>query len=247
MTPDDARSIGLHLAARPPMAVLLSGFGEPTLHGDLPGIAGALRTHYRGLIGVVTNAERLTPALAGALLDAGVGFFHISVAAACAATVGRIAPGLDFAQSTAHIEALLARAGRTTPIAVNLVLTPENRRERDAIIDRWHSRGACAVYAAPRHSRGGALYRPVARERAACWVFTRTLFAAWNGRVLACCHDVAGTGDYGNLALEPIARITPRRAARMRYTLGSAMCRRCDFPLTDAPATGAANAAAFAP
>ncbi len=214
--------------------MLLSGFGEPALHPDLPGIVRELRAPLSTLIGVVTNGEGLCADLAEALIAAGVDFFHASVPAATAATARKVAPGLDFAAAERNLAGLLARAAGRVPVAVNFVVTAANRAEKAAVERTWRSRGACAVYAGPVHNRGGFLTpdapaAPAARDD--CWIYRHCLFAAWNGAVLACCHDLAGNEDYGNLARDTLADILARREARLRYTLAGIMCRRCDFYL----------------
>ncbi len=228
---DTARRMADNLAPAEPRAVLLSGFGEPTLHPDLPGIVRALRARLRTLIGVVTNGAELNPRLAGALLDAGLDFFHVSVVAATAVTARRIAPGLDFAATERNLEDLLARTAGRTPVAVNFVVTPDNRDQKADVERIWRERGACAVYASPMHNRGGFLPTEsvIDSPRRDCWIYRHTLFVAWNGAVLACCHDLAGGVDYGNLARDDLAQLDARRAARLVYTFADAMCRRCDF------------------
>lgn len=233
MSRDGARRIAAATAPSAPRAVLLSGFGEPLLHPDLPGIVRELRAPLSSLIGVVTNGEELSEGLAGALIDAGVDFFHVSVPAATAATARAIAPGLDFAAVERNLANLLARTAGHLPVAVNFVVTAANRAEKAAVERAWRSRGACAVYAGPVHNRGGFLApeAPAAAARDDCWVYRHCLFAAWDGTVLACCHDLAGLEDYGNLARDSLADVLARREARLRYTLAGIMCRRCDFYL----------------
>ncbi|NMD36824.1 MAG: radical SAM protein [Planctomycetes bacterium] len=234
MALETARRIAAAAASSPPRAVLLSGFGEPLLHPDLPGIVRELRAPLAALIGVVTNGEGLSAARAEALIDAGIDFFHVSVPAATAATAGALAPGLDFAAAERNLTALLARAAGRIPVAVNFVVTAANRAEKAAVERTWRARGAWAVYAGPVHNRDGFLAPETptaAAARGDCWVYEHCLFAAWDGRVLACCHDLAGAEDYGNLARDTLAAVRAHRQARLRYTLAGIMCRRCDFYL----------------
>ena len=101
----------------------------------------------------------------------------------------------------------------------------------------WRSRGAQAVYCSPQHNRGGFLRAPRhQRVRSDCWIYRHTLFVTWEGRVLACCHDLTGRIAFGNLKYDSMLQIRREKAERIEQSLSGLLCRRCDFPLADRPA-----------
>jgi hypothetical protein len=229
-----AESLAARLADFPPRAVLVSGFGEPTLHPDLPGVVDAFTAHLSCPVGVVTNGENLTPDLSDALMRAGVGFFHVSVPAATIETAARVAPGLDFARAEANLRDLLDRARNRLPVAVNFVITAGNRAEKKAVCRTWQARGAVAVYAAREHNRGGFLRPPATgQDRRDCWIYRATLFVAWNGQVLSCCHDLTGEPVWGDLAGETVEAVLQRKKRGRPAALATGRCRGCDFSLAD--------------
>lgn len=235
ITPQTAAALADNLAHTPPIAVLLSGFGEPTHHPDLPGIVRSLAQRVPCPVGVVTNGARLSPELAHELVEAGAGFFHVSVPAATPETAAAVAPGLDFISTTRHLEALLNRWGKHLPVAVNFVVTEANRSEKAAVCRTWRSRGAVAVYTAHEHNRGGFLRPPdTETERRDCWIYRSTLFVTWQGRVLTCCHDLTGEGRFGDLTRDSVQDVLKRKEAHVSEVLARALCRRCDFYLADA-------------
>ncbi len=236
----DAERIAEGLADRELLGVLLSGFGEPTLHPDLPGLVSAIAARIPHPVGIVTNGERLTPDLAERLLEAGATFFHVSVPAATYETARRVAPGLNVVLAERNLCDLLTVSAGRCPVAINFTVTEKNRAEKARVCRTWRSRGAEAVYCAPEHNRGGFL-RPPRQEklRSECWIYTHAVFVDWEGRVLVCCHDLTGRIDFGSLQEENLVQILRRKADRLDHTLASSRCRRCDFPLADQPAPAA--------
>jgi Iron-sulfur cluster-binding domain len=107
----------------------------------------------------------------------------------------------------------------------------------------WKERGIRSrVF--PCHSRGGSLTdRQLLRARrtvsGSCGLLAIHGFIAWNGEVLACCHDLCGETRIGNVMdgePEEIARSKGHYAADPPWRL----CRSCDefrkaWPLPDGP------------
>ena len=237
MSPETAGKIARNLAgAQEPLGVVISGFGEPTCHPHLPELAAAFARTLEKPVGVVTNGENLTPDLAEKLLQAGISFFHVSVHAATVKTAKIVTPGLDFEKVERNLRALLALTGERIPVAANFVLTNENRSEKSLFTRKWKGAGLKTIYVSPAHNRGGYLrITGTDRVRRQCWIYLYTLFVAWDGRVLACCHDLAGQEDFGNLTVEGPVQIRRRKTERMSKTLAQRMCRRCDFSLAEPP------------
>jgi len=101
----------------------------------------------------------------------------------------------------------------------------------------WKERGASARIF-PCHSRGGNLHDTDLLTRAAspgltspCGLFARHAFIAWEGDLLACCHDLAGETRIGNLACEELADLAARKAQLARAVPPFDLCHRCDEAL----------------
>lgn len=230
MAPATAEAIARGLTPSPPLALLLSGLGEPTRHPGLAELVRIFKDHFNGLVGIVSNAAGLTPALTEDLLASGTDFFHVSMHSNTPETAARITPGLDFQQAAANTETLIALAGQEAIVAINHVMTPENRHETQAINRRWLDLGASWVYQAPAHNRGGFLHsRNGERQRSQCWIYEHTLFVTWAGKVLSCCHDLTGSRDYGNMAHQSFIQIQRQKTEMKQQALHSRMCRLCDF------------------
>lgn len=117
--------------------VTLQGLGEPLLAPDLLAmIAAAVE---RGIVvGFNTNATLLTPEWSRRLVDAGLGWLHVSVDGATGATFGDIRVGAHLDAVVANLRALVAaraEAGATTPrLQLNTVLMRRNLDELEDLV-----------------------------------------------------------------------------------------------------------------
>ncbi len=242
MTPQTAALIGDQLGRRPPKAVILSGFGEPTLNPALPDIAGALAERLPVPVGVTTNATLLERSLIESLLSAGVGFFHVSVAALDPGTARKVTPGVDPLQVEENLYTLISVCRGRVPVAANVVVTEGNRAHARDLCRRLKALGINSVYRTPAHSRGGALYRPDRPSlRQDCWVYRYTMFVDWRGFVLPCCHDLEGREILGDLRRHTPVQIDALKAERRVRILSSERCSFCDFFLASGRRPGPAG------
>ena len=63
------------------------------------------------------------------------------------------------------------------------------------------------------------------------WIFENILYVTWEGRLLACCHDITGETEQGDLFLTPIEEIREIRGNSSSSVPESAfpMCSQCNF------------------
>jgi hypothetical protein len=61
-----------------------------------------------------------------------------------------------------------------------------------------------------------------------CDIFDNTLFLAWNGDVLACCHDLDGVAKLGNLVTDDIADLDQLKSGLRGKGAIFAMCAACN-------------------
>jgi hypothetical protein len=216
------------------------GVGEPTLNRSLPHFVRRL-TARRVTSMLVTNGSLLTPALIDALLDAGLSRVQVSFnghAETSKPSYEREMRRLDFDRTRSNIESLIERAAGRVPVHVSAVETRDNAAALAGFVRFWRDRGAAARLV-PCHSRGhhvdlaphrdslGAL---VSDGPERCGLFATRSFISWDGRVLACCHDIRGETALGDVAADSAETIIARKLQVMARGAWFPLCRTCDEP-----------------
>jgi hypothetical protein len=214
-------------------AVDFSGMGEPLLNPLLARFVARLSPHLDTL--VTTNAALLTREQAAALIDAGLGTAIISYNGHTSSLYAEMMGGLSIERADANIRYLVRAAAGQVRVVANVSVTPQTRIFLPQIQARLHDLGVEEASFSLCHNRGGYLedatacdagFLPVGRER--CDIFADTLFVAWNGDVLACCHDLAGEGKIGSLCSESIQAIVQERQRLLAQGLPFPMCEKCN-------------------
>ena len=141
--------------------------------------------------------------------------------------------GLDYDAARAGVERLLAAADRRVRVYVSAVETSRNQAALAGFVEFWRARGAIAGVV-PCHSRGGTIValRPRATTPSAprCGLFNTRSFVSWDGRILACCHDVDGATEVGDVARDDAQAIIGRKLEVMRRGDWFPVCATCDEP-----------------
>jgi hypothetical protein len=214
-------------------AVDFSGMGEPLLNPLLPQFVARLSPHLHTL--VTTNAARLTRQKAWALVEAGLGTAIISYNGHAPGLYAQMMGGLSIERADANIRELVRAAGGRTNVVANVSVTPRTRSHLPEIRARLRGLGVAEVGFSLCHNRGGHVddsavcdtgSLPVGQER--CDIFENTLFVAWNGDVLSCCHDLQGLGRLGSLVGDRIGNIVDKRRAVLERGLPFPMCKECN-------------------
>ncbi len=229
----------LEIFARFLRFLVLAGMGEPTLHKALPRFVRAL-TERRIETALVTNGSLLTDALIDELLDAGVGSEQESFNGNQRASHEEHMLGLDFEATRQRVRSLLERARpRRIPVYISAVETSRNGAELAGFVDEWRALGAEAGVVRC-HSRGGTIVELVPRRPAAaparapvaprCGLFNSRSFVSWDGRVLACCHDVDGQTQLGDVRHDDAATLIARKLAVIEKREFYPVCHGCDEP-----------------
>lgn len=210
-----------------------AGIGEPTLHKELPELVRAFsRRNVRTAL--VTNGSLLTDGLVESLIGAGVGSIQVSFNGLDRASYEEHMVGLDFADTLARVERLVELARDRLPVYISAVETERNHGALAGFVEHWRARGVPAEVVAS-HSRGGTVIGIRKRESHAaeaprCGLFNTRTFVSWDGRVLACCHDVDGKSELGRICDDDAATIIARKLAVMRGRDWFPICRGCDEP-----------------
>lgn len=211
-----------------------AGIGEPTLHKQLPDFVRAF-SQRNIRTALVTNGSLLTDELIESLLSAGIGSIQVSFNGLDRVSYEEHMIGLDFARTLERVERLVARARERVPIYISAVETERNREQLGGFVEHWRARGVAAEVV-PCHSRGGTVIglgarRPATEESAPrCGLFNARAFVSWDGRVLACCHDVDGKSELGRVTLDSAETIIARKLDVMRGRDWFPICIGCDEP-----------------
>ena len=210
-----------------------AGMGEPTLNPGLPRFIEYLKGHVETFI--TTNASALTSHNIEKLIEAGLGTFIVSFNGADAAIYELMMGGLSFQRAQNHLQDLVQRADGKAKVTANVSVTRQTQPHLKEIRRYLEDVGVHEIIFSKCHSRGGHLKEPsicatplppAAVSR--CDIFDGTLFVAWNGDVLACCHDLDGVGRLGNLVTGPVAEIDQSKGARRGKGAVFAMCAECN-------------------
>jgi hypothetical protein len=214
-------------------AVDFSGMGEPLLNPLLPRFLARLSPQVHTL--VTTNAALLTRQRALALVEAGLGTAIISYNGHRPDLYAEAMGGLSIERADANIRELVRAAEGRTQVAANVSVTPRTRSHLPEIRARLRDLGVTQVGFSLCHGRGGHLNDPAACDTGSlpvgqerCDIFEDTLFVAWNGDVLACCHDLAGLGRLGSLVEDRLGDIVEKRRAVLERGLPFPMCKECN-------------------
>jgi sulfatase maturation enzyme AslB (radical SAM superfamily) len=208
-----------------------AGIGEPTLHKQLPSFVAAF--HARGIrTMVVTNGSMLTDALVEHLLEAGLGAVQVSLNGLDKASYEDHMVGLVLDETLPRVERMIERARGKIPIYISAVETEQNREQLAGFVDHWRARGVEATIV-PCHSRGGTII-PLKLRREPdpaprCGLFSSRVFVSWDGRVLACCHDVDGQTELGHVT-DGADAIIARKLSIMGGASWFPICATCDEP-----------------
>ncbi len=218
----------LALAHRFSSRITFSGFGNPTLHPrwgeylDLvraAGLPAGLVLHPGTLDGETLEELRQHPP----------SHMEISFPSIDPQWFARLCPNSEFVTALQRVE-MLHRLNLAPMVCVGLEMPgrPESAKEYR---DFWKKRGIRSRIF-PCHSRGGHLQdRDLLRAKPvhcmSCGLLAVHGFIAWNGEVLACCHDLDGTTRFGSVVDDSPEDIASRKAA-LAVDPPWQQCPRCD-------------------
>ena len=217
--------------------VSLSGMGDPWLHPQVFSFCSELRG--RGTdVSIALNPASLGGAEPLAELVASQpNSIVVSFPSSRKEVFERICPKISYERALESTRSLIRLAKGKAGLAVSGIRTRINPDEEPEFVRFWRSEGVRAEMRVC-HGRGGNLARTelyipgergLAPER--CGLFSFHSFVAWQGDVLACCHDLTGETRLGNLLEEGREEIARRKAEILRAGMPFDLCTRCDEPL----------------
>jgi hypothetical protein len=234
MSEEVFRTVADKILAEPSFeAVYFSGMGEPTLNRALPQFIAYLAPKLPTM--VTTNVSTLTGERIQALVDAGLSGAIVSFGGHTAELYGLMSGGLALADADERIRELVRLGQGKLQVSANVSVTLPNRSYLAEIKSHLGDLGVGQVTFAMCHNRGGFLDDPsICRTplpplgEGRCDIFADTLYVAWNGQVLSCCHDLAGQGAVGDLVAEDLGAILDRKGHIEETGVRFPMCRSCN-------------------
>jgi len=214
--------------------LLFSGFGEPLLNKNLDDLVDYAK-RQGWFCGLTTNGMAFSPSLAGRLIDAGLDVLQISLHAASASVYQQLVKKGSFIQIQEIIQSLIPLCRERIVLALNYTITHWNQKETGSFAGYWKKQGVPCINFAGCHNRGG-FYQDFSCAKKAeplitsqkCWVFKNICYVTWEGRLLACCHDITGETELGNLVLTPLEEIRIKTLSPLPG-IAFTMCSRCNF------------------
>lgn len=198
-------------------SVEYAGMGDPLLN---PRIYDFVRyISPSGFTSATTNASALTEKNMEKLVEAGLNRLTISFNGTDPELYELMMGGLSFTRAEEHLKmALDVARGSGTEVGANVSVTRQTQDRLPEIREYLEASGVGSIFFSKCHHRGGFLKGdlvcntpapPVDEYR--CDIFTKTLFVAWTGEVLSCCHDLGGANVVGDLRSEDIAAVFERK------------------------------------
>ncbi len=222
------------LAYVPDFSFEYAGMGDPLLN---PHIYDFVKyVSGRGFTSATTNAAALTPKNIEKIIDAGLGRLTISFNGTDPELYELMMGGLSFARAENHLKtALEMTRGTKTEIGANISVTRQTQSHLAEIDAYLTEAGISTKFFSKCHHRGGFLKGdlvcrtpPPPVDDYRCDIFTNTLFVAWTGQVLSCCHDLAGSAVVGDLLTESLEDITARKMGIAADGVKFDICKGCN-------------------
>jgi len=210
-----------------------AGMGEPLLNPLLSRFIAQVSSYAPTYI--TTNASVLSPVKITQLLESGLQNVIVSLSGHNDALFRSMSGGLALQKVEAQVRQLVASATEQMAVLANVSLTLQTTPYVMEIKNYLNSLGIESIFFSKCHNRGGYLNdsqicdTPVPPKGAGrCDIFANTLFVAWTGEVLACCHDLEGKGQIGNLVTEDIDVILERKRNIIQNGVKFPMCENCN-------------------
>jgi len=211
--------------------IALSGMGNPFSNGRWSEYIELYKKH-EGKIGLVVNVASLEDAVVSTLCLVRPNFMEVSFPSLRRESFAALWPTQDYDLCMEKAMLLIKRSHGLFPITVVGLKTAMNGDEEKSFKEFWKAQGVSSrVFAC--HGRGGNLRVPgliTAKHIPGrdCGLFSIHSFITWEGKVLACCHDLSGETLIGDLRVEPLEEIAHRKIKLTETGLNFKICVVCD-------------------
>ena len=218
--------------------VTFCGMGNPLLHPDLNGIATicqAAGLHY----GLTIQAPALTDAGLQKLAVLQPAFVEISFPTLSQDLFPRLYPDQNIEDSLAGLHNLVRMRNGNRGLVINVIKVAGETMADAEITTRWKELGfECRLQQC--HSRGGNLIAPelinsTPRPVEKCGLFSTHSFITWQGRLLACCHDLRAETQIADLTCIRVNAAARQKMDILATGMPFALCGSCDEPAAGRP------------
>lgn len=209
--------------------VTFSGLGNPTLHRSWAQWLSRVRA--TGLpAGLVLHASTISSKVLDLLAKHPPSHLEISFPSIDPALFARLCPQADFNQCVENVLQLQNKA--IAPLVCVGLETKECAGSAKAYSTFWKSHGIRSRFF-PCHSRGGnlqdlSLVTAAPSPSLSCGLLAVHAFIAWNGDLLACCHDLKGETRIGNVMHDDPLALVRQKAHHAENGPPWSICQTCD-------------------
>ncbi|GAB4272581.1 MAG: hypothetical protein Kow0029_11340 [Candidatus Rifleibacteriota bacterium] len=214
--------------------ITFCGMGDPLLHPELGEIAKYCRSINGLSFGITVQASSLDAENRKRLVEARPGFIEISFPTTDKNLFSELIPGSDYKVCLDNIVRLIEEKGDCRGISIIAVSTGKETISSQKTIEFWADMGLhCRVSSC--HSRGGnfnkaTLLTAEAQKREFCGLFALHAFISWEGKLLACCHDLSGATAIADLKSDAIQNTGYRKVSILNKKMPFKICSGCDEP-----------------
>lgn len=218
------------------VSVEFAGMGEPLLNPEIYRFVECVSKQAE--TSLTTNISALTSQNVQRLVKAGLHYLTVSFNGADPSTYETMMGGLSFERAQRYLRsAVEVTRGTGTRVRANVTVAQPTQAQLPAIRRYLIDSGIETIIFSKCHNRGGHLKNaglcttsmpPASVGLGRCDIFSTTLFTAWNGDVLSCCHDLAGANRLGNLLSDTMDVIRARKQDILEKGVDFDMCVKCN-------------------
>ena len=207
--------------------VTFSGMGEALMN---PACSDYVKALLKKNIVVIlkTNGQLLTPSVYDRLLEAGIWQIQISVPAIDKKDYETKMQGGNFDKLLENLAYISAQENHRASIYTTLLRNEDKAKRLHELQQKFQM----PVFSGDIHSRGGKLYDPK-KSSDICRIFPKAAFIAWDGNILACCHDLEGKTTLGHISSTSIDLLRQKKWNIIKNNTWFDMCKKCDDKMRD--------------
>jgi hypothetical protein len=215
-----------------PSRITLCGMGNPLLNPALEKMIQLYKQMSAEKIGVTIQAPAIDEAAIDRLLLADPDFIEISFPTIACAIFEKIYPGERFEDCVNKIEQFVCTRKNARGIIINGIKTANDKTTAEEFTKFWETKGLLARFF-DCHSRGGnlkdeTLCSTPGTKIDSCGLFAAHSFITWEGKLLACCHDLSGETQIADLLEESVVSAGEKKKAILSAKMPFAICKNCN-------------------
>jgi hypothetical protein len=212
--------------------ITLCGMGNPLLNPELEKMIQLYKQLNAEKIGVTIQAPALDDIAIDRLITADPDFIEISFPTIAHATFEKIYPGESFEQCVTKVEQFICTRKNPRGIIINGIKTANDKTTAEEFTKFWETKGLLARFF-DCHSRGGNLKNETLCSTPgtridSCGLFAAHSFVTWEGKLLACCHDLSGETQIADLLEESIIDAGEKKNRILAGGMPFKICKNCN-------------------